>query len=90
MSSWLVEEGSAASDIKHLVKQCVAVEYTPVSEWSQDSSLAVLIQHKDSFEWMDISLAIPRESEREYTEPVAATVEVGKLPRLRAKLADPS
>ena len=89
MSSWLVEEGSAASDIKHLVKQCVAVEYTPVSEWSQDSSLSVLIQHKHHFEWMDISHAIPKDSDREYAVAQEELPKLTKLPA-RAKLADPS
>lgn len=57
-----------------LIKQAVLVEYTPVSEWSQDSSLAVLIQHKDCFEWMDISHAIPIDSDKEYPPPGEAKV----------------
>ncbi len=66
-----------------LIKQAVLVEYTPVSEWSEDSSLAVLIQHKDSFEWMDISHAIPIDSEREYpppSEPAKVVRKIGPQP----------
>jgi hypothetical protein len=60
-------------DLKQ-IKQAVLMEYTPVSEWSEDSSLAVLIQHKDSFEWMDISHAIPAGSEKEYPPPNEAKI----------------
>lgn len=63
-----------------LIKQCVLIEYTPVSEWSQDSSLAVLIQHEDCFEWMDIGHAIPAGSQREYPPPGEAAKVIRKLP----------
>lgn len=80
MSSWLLAPEEPGGDIRAAVKQCVAVEYTPVSEWSQDSSLSVLIQHNDQFEWMDISHAIPATSEREYSPPDADKPKLTKLP----------
>lgn len=55
-SSYLLVEDNDSNRLRDLIKGCVATEYTPVSEFSQESSLAVLIQHSDSFEWMDISL----------------------------------
>ena len=64
------------------VKQCVAVDYVPVSEWREESSLTVLSQHSDSFEWMDISMAIPLGSEREYRAQEATNV-TGLKPRAR-------
>lgn len=89
MSSWLIHDGDNNGYIRSLVKQCVAVEYTPVSEWSQDSALSVLIQHKHHFEWMDISHAIPKDSDREYAVAQEELPKLTKLP-VRAKLADPS
>lgn len=69
MSSWLLDEHGERARIMAEVKQCIALEYTPLSEWNDTSALAVLIKHKDHFEWMDISDAIPATSDREYSVP---------------------
>jgi hypothetical protein len=49
------------------VKNCVAIEYG-------EEGLNVLIKHANSFEWMDVQLAIPQGSEREYADPSESAV----------------
>ena len=72
--SWLIDGDDSGDSLKRLVKQCVAVEYIPVSDVTIESSINVLIQHKDSFEWMDIQHAIPAGSAREYSPPSPPTI----------------
>ena len=60
------------------VKQCVMAEYVPVCEYAEESSINVLIDHGDSFEWMDITCAIPANSDRQYVLPDQATVRLLK------------
>lgn len=62
------------------VKQCVMAEYVPLSEFSEESAINVLINHGDTFEWMDITTAIPVGSERNYPPP-----DQPKLTRLQSK-----
>jgi hypothetical protein len=63
-----------------LVKQCVMAEYVPLSELAEESAINVLINHGDTFEWMDITTAIPAGSERTYAPP-----DQPKLTRLQPK-----
>ena len=77
MASWLLDHDDP---VVASVKNCVAVEYVPVSEYAEEATMNVLINHGDSFEWMDISMAIPVGSEREYPPPGSDKPKIAKLP----------
>jgi hypothetical protein len=79
MASWLLgnDDGNYQQVLKS-VKQAIAAEYVPVSEYNEASQLYVLIQHPDHFDWIPIQEAIPVGSARTYPQKEA----VDGLPKL--------
>jgi len=71
--SWMLSN-SEDTPLLAQIKNAVAIEYVPVSEYCEVGKLNVLLRKKDSFEWVDVEDAIPIDSEREYPQETATKV----------------
>ncbi len=80
MASFLIHPGDEPEELLSKIKGAVAAEYIAADETFQESSLNILVAHHDVFEWMDVSLAIPIGSNREYPDPKP------EVPKLVSKL----
>ena len=65
--SWMLSDPED-SPLVGQIKNAVAIEYIPVSEYCEMGKLNILLRKKDSFEWIDVEDAIPIDSDREYPE----------------------